>query len=94
MKYTEVAMKKTTITITFDEDKLAAAKLYMEQKELEFDDEMVKAAEALYQKYVPTNVREFIDMSAGTKSSPSQRRKPKIILPDTESEVVTAGEDE
>lgn len=87
-------MKKTTITITFDEDKLAAAKLYMEQKELEFDEEMVKAAEALYQKYVPTNVREFIDMSAGAKSSPSPRRKPKNVISDSEPEVVAEGEDE
>ena len=44
-------MKKTVIPVSFDAEKLSAAKLYMAQKELSFEDEMVKAAEALYGKY-------------------------------------------
>ena len=54
-------MKKATITVTFDADKLSAAQMYMEQKELSFESEMEKAAEALYGKYVPAGVREFIE---------------------------------
>ena len=41
-------MKKATIPVTFDADKLSAAQMYMEQKELSFESEMEKAAEALY----------------------------------------------
>lgn len=43
-------MKKTTVSITFDDEKLSAAKLYMEQKGLSFETEMEKAADALYGK--------------------------------------------
>lgn len=69
-------MKKTTISVAFDEEKLSAAKLYMEQKGLSFETEMERAADALYGKYVPANVREFIEMSAGTKAVP-KAKKPK-----------------
>lgn len=46
-------MKKATVHIPFEEEKLAAVRLYMEQKELSFEDEMIGAAEALYGKHVP-----------------------------------------
>lgn len=72
-------MKKATITVTFDADKLSAAQMYMEQKELSFESEMEKAAEALYGKYVPAGVREFVEMSAGTKPA-ARPRKPKPSL--------------
>ena len=76
-------MKKTTISVAFDEEKLSAAKLYMEQKGLSFETEMERAADALYGKYVPANVREFIEMSAGTKAVP----KPKKSKPSPSSAV-------
>lgn len=69
-------MKKTTVSIAFDDEKLSAAKLYMEQKGLSFETEMEKAADALYGKYVPANVREFIELSAGMKAVPKPK-KPK-----------------
>lgn len=43
-------MKKAMVNVPFDEEKLAAARLYMEQRELSFEDEMIRAAEALYSK--------------------------------------------
>ncbi len=70
-------MKKTTVSITFDDEKLSAAKLYMEQKGLSFETEMEKAADALYGKYVPANVREFLEMNAGAKTVPKPK-KPKL----------------
>lgn len=69
-------MKKTVIPVSFDAEKLSAAKLYMAQKELSFEDEMVKAAEGLYGKYVPANVREFIELNAENKPSPKPKKKP------------------
>ena len=38
-------MKKTVVHVPFDEEKLSAARLYMAQKELSFEEEMEKAAE-------------------------------------------------
>lgn len=69
-------MKKTTVSVAFDDEKLSAVKLYMEQKGLSFETEMEKAADVLYGKYVPAGVREFIELSAGTKTVP-KLKKPK-----------------
>lgn len=55
-------MKNATIAVSFDEEKLAAAKLYLAQKDMRAEEELGKAMEALYLKYVPGNVREFIEM--------------------------------
>lgn len=71
-------MKKTTVQVPFEEEKLTATKLYMEQKELSFEEEMEKAAEALYGKYVPANVRDFLEMSAGVKPMVKPRRQRPI----------------
>lgn len=70
-------MKKAMVNVPFDEEKLAAARLYMEQKDLSFEDEMIRAAEALYGKYVPANVREFIDLRAGLPKAPVKKKPPR-----------------
>lgn len=73
-------MKKTVIPVSFDAEKLSAAKLYMTQKNLSFEDEMEKAAEALYGKYVPAGVREFIELNAGSKTA-AKPKKQKPVPP-------------
>lgn len=87
-------MKKANITVTFDADKLSAAQMYMEQKDLSFEDEMEKAAESLYSKYVPAGVRDFIEMKSGNApQAPAPRPKkakpslPSAVGADTKLEV-------
>lgn len=71
-------MKKANITISFDEEKLTALRLYMEQKELRLEDELVKAVENFYGRYVPANVRGFIDMRSGELAEAAPKiRRPK-----------------
>ena len=85
-------MKKAMISVAFDAEKLSAAKLYMAQKDLSFEDELEKAAdfdsactklihdmmaaEALYGKYVPAGVREFIELNAESKAA-AKPKKPR-----------------
>lgn len=58
-------MKKTTLTISFDEEKLSAMKMYLEQKQQTVEGELDKSLNALYAKTVPAGVREFLDLRAG-----------------------------
>lgn len=68
-------MKKANVVITFDEEKLSAVKMYMSQRELDVKTELEKVLDGMYAKYVPSNVREFIDMKAdGSKPKPPQKR--------------------
>ena len=60
-------MKKDTVTFTYDSEKLAALKIYMAQKNIRLEDELEKAAEGLYNKTVPSNVRDYIAMKNNTR---------------------------
>lgn len=72
-------MKKTTITISYDEEQLSALKLYLGQKNTDIENELCKALDALYQKNVPAGVREFIGMRSGNaqQAAVSRPRKSK-----------------
>ena len=76
-------MKTATITITYDEEKLAALRLYLGQKNQTVEEELLAAVDNLYTKTVPNNVREFIDLRAGkTVTEPKKRKSKPNIVPD------------
>ena len=79
-------MKKTSVSIIYEDEKLNAVKMYMEQCDLDFKEELEKSVDSLYAKYVPSNVREFIDMK-GSQIKPPKPKKEKtesIDLPKDE----------
>ena len=65
-------MKKTSVSIMYDDEKLNAIRLYMSQRDLDFKEELEKSVDSLYAKYVPANVREFIDMKGSIVKSKKQ----------------------
>lgn len=69
-------MKKTSVSIMYDDEKLNAVRLYMAQRDLDFKAELEKSVDSLYAKYVPANVREFIDMKS-VLTKPPKPKKPK-----------------
>ena len=60
---------KKSVTISIDSEKLSALEMYLGQKNMKLSDELEEFSEQLYQKYVPSNVREFIELTAAKKSS-------------------------
>ena len=62
-------MKKDTVTFAYDSEKLAALKIYMAQKNIRLEDELEKTAEGLYNKTVPSNVRDYIAMKNNLKKT-------------------------
>lgn len=65
---------KNTITISLAPEKLSALTMYMKQKNTSAEEELEKFAEQLYQKNVPQNVRDFIDMMSGQSEQKPKRR--------------------
>ena len=63
-------MKKTTVTISYDEEKVKALRLYLEMKGCKLEDEITKIIDTLYTKTVPSGVREYIGMSFGEEPVP------------------------
>lgn len=68
---------KKSITVSVDAEKLTALEMYLGQKNLKLSEELEKFSEQLYQKYVPSNVREFIELTASKKTP----RKVKKDIP-------------
>ncbi|WP_132996214.1 DUF6103 family protein [Sporanaerobacter acetigenes] len=54
-------MKKDVVRVSLDAERLRAVKTYMKKKEVNLEDELVDQLQKLYEKYVPANVREYID---------------------------------
>lgn len=82
-------MKKTTITVTFDEEKLSALKMYLEQKNQTVEAELENSLSVLYNKTVPAGVREFLDLRSGT----TPPVKPKRAKSSPASAVDASGEE-
>ena len=70
-------MKKAAINLSFDEEKLSAIRMYMEKKGSDLDDELLAQLEKLYDKFVPSNVRDFITDRYGMEESAAPRRSEK-----------------
>ena len=64
---------KKSVLISIESEKLSALDMYLGQKGLKLTDELDKCVDGLYQKNVPQNVRDFIDMKSATKTE----KKPK-----------------
>ncbi|MCM1228024.1 MAG: DUF6103 family protein [Clostridium sp.] len=58
---------KKSVTVSVEAEKLTALEMYLGQKNMELTEELEKFSEQLYQKYVPSNVREFIELTAAKK---------------------------
>lgn len=75
-------MKKTTVSIAFDDERLSALKMYLAQKNMQVESELEKSLDTLYAKTVPAGVRDFIEMRSGNApATPVARpKKPKPSL--------------
>ena len=79
-------MKKDSITIPYDEEKLAALRLYLGQKGQSVEQEMVSAVDALYTTAVPSTGREFLYLRSGMEVKPAEKRKrPRPPAPDEQA---------
>jgi hypothetical protein len=67
-------MKKATVTITFDEEKLAALRLFLEQKGLTLDAELEGFVSKLFKRVVPQNVQEYLELKdCVTPTTPAKK---------------------
>lgn len=74
-------MKKTTIHISYEEEKLAALNMYLAQKNLSVEGELLATLHTLYSRYVPASVREFVAMRNDESPEPFvPKRKPKAAV--------------
>ena len=68
---------KKQISISVESEKLSALNMYLEQKNMHLSEELDKCIESLYQKNVPQNVRDFIDLQVQEKAKRREKRRTK-----------------
>lgn len=75
-------MKNTTLTVTFNTEKLDALTFHMEKREADLQTELNDTVQRLYEKYVPQATREYIDdkvaRDAAGRDRPRRPARPSI----------------
>ncbi len=66
-------MKKTTVTLTFEQAKLKAVQFYMGRSNTSLEAELDDFMARLYKKYVPYQTREYIESTDETDACPRPR---------------------
>ena len=60
--FCEVQNLMNTISFEYPEEKIIAIKIYLNKKSLSLEDELLQTMDNLYEKQIPANVREFIEL--------------------------------
>ena len=74
-------MKKTNITLTFDDDKLDALEFSLRKEHSSVQSRMDDALKQLYEQAVPEAVREYLDSKAAPAPKPKRTVKPTTPKP-------------
>lgn len=69
-------MRNSNISVPFEEDKLEALKLFARKKEIDIETELSDAIQKLYEKHVPKDARELVEMMS-SKDSPATSKPAK-----------------
>ena len=70
-------MKNTTLTVTFNTEKLDALTFHMEKREADLQTELNDTVQRLYEKYVPQATREYIEDKITREAQAKERpRRP------------------
>ena len=77
-------MKKATISIQIEQEKLRALRFYAGKKESSLEGELEEFIEKLYEKYVPAQTREYIE-SLGSEEVRPRPRPDRAVRERTET---------
>ena len=76
-------MKKATVTIAFDDEKLGALEFSLRKEHSSVQEHLEDALNALYEKTVPEPLREYLDSKA--VPAPKPKRTVKSATPKPQS---------
>ena len=80
-------MKNTTLTITFNTEKLDALNFHMGKRDSDVQTELTETLQRMYEKYVPQATREYIDDKVARESAGRGRpRRPNRPVPRQEEQ--------
>ena len=75
-----ISTEKATLQVTFQKEKLEALRFYMNEKELTVEGELQKHISSIYEKYVPSATRRYLE-----RNDTEQENQTEITVPISES---------
>ena len=75
-----VSTEKATLQVNFQKEKLEALRFYMNEKELTVEGELQKHISSIYEKYVPSATRRYLE-----RNDTEQENQTEITVPISES---------
>ena len=75
-----ISTEKATLQVTFQKEKLEALRFYMNEKELTVEGELQKHISSIYEKYVPSATRRYLE-----RNDNEQENQTEITTPISES---------
>lgn len=75
-----ISTEKATLQVTFQKEKLEALRFYMSEKELTVEGELQKHISSIYEKYVPSATRRYLE-----RNDNEQENQTEIMAPISES---------
>ena len=81
-------MRKVTISVQVEAEKLRAIQFYVGKKDSSLEAELDDCITKIYEKYVPAQTREYIESMGGAE------RKPRTSRSNTERDVSGSDSDE
>lgn len=84
-------MKKATITVQFEQEKLRALEFYISKKDSTLEAELDDFMEKLYEKHVPTQTREYIESMTDRDERPPRQQRPRPPRPTRPDRPAAAG---
>ena len=79
-----ISTEKATLQVTFQKEKLEALRFYMNEKDLTVEGELQKHIGSIYEKYVPSATRRYLE-----RNDNEQENQTEITAPISESSSVT-----
>lgn len=75
-----ISTEKATLQVTFQKEKLETLRFYMNEKDLTVEGELQKHISSIYEKYVPSATRRYLERNDNEQENPTE-----ITVPISES---------
>ncbi|HBB29172.1 MAG TPA: hypothetical protein DC000_07995, partial [Clostridiales bacterium] len=71
-----ISTEKATLQITFQKEKLEALRFYMNEKDLTVEGELQKHISSIYEKYVPSSTRRYLERNDNEQENQTETTAP------------------
>jgi hypothetical protein len=71
-----ISTEKATLQVTFQKEKLEALRFYMDEKDLTVEGELQKHIKNIYEKYVPSATRRYLERNDNEHENQTETTEP------------------